>query len=56
MSRNEKGDSYKRMDSQEYENRSSHGHKKFAVMKINTALKLWSYLCFKTEPLLGLES
>ena len=29
---------------------------KFAVMKINTLLKFWSNLCFKTEPLLGLES
>ena len=29
---------------------------KFAVMKIDTVLKLLSSLCFKTEPLLGLES
>ena len=44
------------MDSQEYENRSSYGHKKFVVMKIDTVLKFWSNLCDKTEQPLGFES
>ena len=51
-----KEDSSGRMNSQDYENRSSYGHKKFVVMKIDTVLKFWSNLCFKTEQPLGFES
>ena len=38
------------MDSQEYENRSSLEHKKFAVAMIDTVSKFRSNLCFKTIP------
>ena len=51
-----KKDSSETMDSQEYEDRSSLGHKKFVVMKIDTVLKFWSNLCFKTAQPLGFES
>ena len=37
-------DSSERMDSQEYENGPSLGHKKFVTMKIDTVLKFWSNL------------
>ena len=43
------------MDFQEYEDRSSLGHKKFVAMKIDTVLKFWSNLCFKTAQPLGFE-
>ena len=41
-------DSCERMDYQEYENRPSLGHKKVAVLTIDTVLKFWSNICFKT--------
>ena len=50
------GDSYKRMDSQECENRSSLEHKKFAIMMIDTVSKFKFHLCLKKLLFLGLES
>ena len=55
MLRNEL-DSYKRMDFQEYENRSSLEHKIFAIMMNDAVSKFKFHLCFKTIPFFGSES
>ena len=49
-----RGDSCKRMDSQEYEDRTSL-EKKFAIMMNDTVSKFKFHLCFKTIPFLGSE-
>ena len=51
-----KEESSERIGSQEYENRSSLGQKKLVAMKIETVLKFWWNLCFKTTQLLRFES
>ena len=48
--------SYKRMDFQEYENRSSLEHKNFAIMMNDAVSKFKFHLCFKTIPFFGSES
>ena len=45
-----KKDSKKRMDSQEFENRPSLEHKKFAIIMIHTVSKFKIHLCLKTIP------
>ena len=54
--KHEREDSYKRMDSQEYENRPSLQLKKFAIMMIDTLSKFKFHFCLKTIPFLGLGS
>ena len=51
-----KRDSYRRMGSQEYEDRPSIEHKRFAIMMFDTVSKFKFHLCFKTIPFLGSES
>ena len=55
MLRNEV-DSYKRMDFQEYENRSSLEDMNFAIMMNDAVSKFKFHLCFKTIPFFGSES
>ena len=50
-----RGDSCKRMDSQEYEDRTSLEYKKFAIMMNDTVSKFKFHLYFKTTPFHALE-
>ena len=55
MPRNEKKDLYKGLDSQEYKNRLSLGHKYFTITMIDTVSMFKFHLYLKTIPLLNLE-